>query len=319
MLGARSALWRASSSDPLDGHFSMNYARKAPFVGQALRASPCELAAGDPILRMPSPKERVVRAVASNVLIRAVSAGALRAATLFLPFADPAFAGGEGNKKNAMECAIVCLRGALRLAFFEKLMPWFDAEARNSKGQTLLLFAADFASVESVRFLIPRSDAKAADSRGRTALIMVAGRPVAGPECLRMLLPHSDPCAADHLGNTALHEAALVSDENVAILLPFSNPHAQNRDGLTPLMASLRQRNESSFLLLPVSDARIRDKDGKTALDYALRRTSMPGVNEEMAQLIRKRMAQNDQEDLSAAVAPADQPPDTDRRRPKSL
>jgi hypothetical protein len=113
------------------------------------------------------------------------------------------------------------------------------------------------------------ADPKSADSSGLTALIRAAN--AASVECVRLLLPLSDPMAQDRSGGVALgHAAASGSVECVELLLPASDPNHQNKAGETALHFAVETRSPRLVSYLATKcDWTIEDNSGRTALALA--------------------------------------------------
>jgi ankyrin repeat protein len=125
-------------------------------------------------------------------------------------------------------------------------------DAKDAQGQTPLMVAAAFGSVDAVRMLIAsNADVRASNGAGLTPLHFAADDPVK----TRMLLEAgADVNAATAMGRTPLIAAAATSRsaEVVRLLLARgANVNASDKSGVTPLIAAANADNrEAADLLL---------------------------------------------------------------------
>ena len=129
----------------------------------------------------------------------------------------------------------------------------FDMNARNKKGNTLLMFASKCKSSGVVDLLLKRPDvdANATNDRGKTALMIAAG------------------------GGHAEVAKTLIDDGRV-------NLDAQDPEGKTALMLAILCHNKEAIRKLANSNAdlNIQDNCGETALMYVIRSQSIKSTKQ---------------------------------------
>ncbi|RQP22197.1 ankyrin repeat domain-containing protein [Piscinibacter terrae] len=147
----------------------------------------------------------------------------------------------------------------------------FDANSRDSKGQTGLFLALRGGAFDVAELLIkaPNLDVNAVNEAGESALMMAALK--GQPELSQRLIERG--AAVDKTGWSPLHYAATGPDPAVVKLLldRGASIDARSPNGSTPLMMASQYGSEASaaLLLQRGADPRIRNDRGLTAVDFA--------------------------------------------------
>ncbi len=156
-----------------------------------------------------------------------------------------------------------------------------DVNTRDGRGNTLLIYAAAFGSVEAVALLLDSgADANARNGLDATALVWGA----ADLPKLRLLVAHgADVNAHTRLGRTSLMVAAACDgcSENVRLLIEKgAGAKARDKGGTTALALGAQSGDIESIRLLLAhgADARDGSQSGLTPLMLALGNCSLPGA-----------------------------------------
>ncbi len=147
--------------------------------------------------------------------------------------------------------------------------------ARNSRGFTPLIFAANRGQVAAVRWLLRAgADPAAADNEGFTALHAAAQQDDDMVVTSMLAHPGIQTSPANQHGLTPLHLAALRGNADAVgcLIMRDASLEAEDREGDRPLhMAALGRSPEAvMFLLAAGADRRARNSCGQTARAIAV-------------------------------------------------
>ena len=178
---------------------------------------------------------------------------------------------------------------ALLLGFWQLLGEGEDLEARDSRGRTPLIVAAEEGETDRVAELVEcGARVDAGDDCNWTAMMRAASR--GHTDILAFLLDHgAEINHAEKTGYTALMGAVIANrPEAVRLLLARgADPDIQEyENGQTALMMAVRNRNPElvRLLLTAGADPELVNKAGKSARDLAL--AASAGKGEPMQQLL---------------------------------
>ncbi|MGC8120733.1 ankyrin repeat domain-containing protein [Marinobacter sp. VGCF2001] len=178
---------------------------------------------------------------------------------------------------------------ALLLGLWMFLGEGENLEARDSRGRTPLIVAAEQGETERVAELVEQgAHVDAGDDCNWTAMMRAASRGHA--ETLAFLLDHgAEINHTDKTGYTALMGAVIANRPDAVRLLLArgANPDIQEyENGQTALMMAVRNRNPElvSLLLSAGADPELVNKAGKSARDLAL--TASAGERAPMPQIL---------------------------------
>jgi ankyrin repeat protein len=143
----------------------------------------------------------------------------------------------------------------------QKLLPLSDALARDAKGQTALMLAAERADdAKCAEILLAAGGANLQDHEGRTALMRAAAAGCMAS--VHLLAATADASLVDRHGRTALMHAATYGSKPVLALLPLSDPDAFDAHGRNALAwAAMEQKDGVVPILGPICAAAPPDLD----------------------------------------------------------
>jgi len=131
-------------------------------------------------------------------------------------------------------------------ALFDEIVAVSDAKAKNDKGETALMIAAQFGNAEAVRFLSPLSDPLAQRASDKMNALMIAseGSHWKGVDAALALVSASDPAQRNARNETALMVAARCHAQGaprlIGALLPITDATGASVDGLTAAGIALK-------------------------------------------------------------------------------
>ncbi|EAX97432.1 hypothetical protein TVAG_226760 [Trichomonas vaginalis G3] len=157
-------------------------------------------------------------------------------------------------------------------------------KSKDGFGRTVLHYAAEYACIETVKFLISHGvDINIVDMEHKTALHYAIVND--NKEIVEYLISqNADISAKDPNGMTVLHYTAAKNRKEIAefLILHGSDINVKDKYGETPLHSAISWRNFeiAEFLISSGADINEKDKEGKTALHNAYGKENCKEITE---------------------------------------